>query len=29
MPMFGRYFSESGSTAANLRAKADSLGKGE
>lgn len=28
-PMFGRYFSESGSTAANLRAKADSLGKGE
>ncbi|GAW16916.1 hypothetical protein EKO27_g6846 [Xylaria grammica] len=26
-PMLGRYFSESGSTAANLRAKADSLGK--
>ncbi|KAI1328849.1 TB2/DP1, HVA22 family-domain-containing protein [Xylariaceae sp. FL0255] len=26
-PMFGRYFSESGSTAANLRAKADSVGK--
>ncbi|KAF2966721.1 hypothetical protein GQX73_g6825 [Xylaria multiplex] len=26
-PMLGRYFSESGSTAANLRAKADSVGK--
>ncbi|KAI0533470.1 TB2/DP1, HVA22 family-domain-containing protein [Xylaria digitata] len=26
-PMLGRYFSESGSTAANLRAKADSAGK--
>ncbi|KAI1772831.1 TB2/DP1, HVA22 family-domain-containing protein [Hypoxylon cercidicola] len=26
-PMLGRYFSESGSTAANLRAKADSFGK--
>ncbi|KAI5918929.1 TB2/DP1, HVA22 family-domain-containing protein [Camillea tinctor] len=26
-PMLGRYFTESGSTAANLRAKADSLGK--
>jgi receptor expression-enhancing protein 5/6 len=26
-PILGRYFSESGSTAANLRAKADSLGK--
>ncbi|KAI0490860.1 TB2/DP1, HVA22 family-domain-containing protein [Xylaria cf. heliscus] len=26
-PVLGRYFSESGSTAANLRAKADSLGK--
>ncbi|KAI0157570.1 TB2/DP1, HVA22 family-domain-containing protein [Xylariaceae sp. FL1272] len=26
-PMLGRYFSESGSTAANLRAKADSYGK--
>ncbi|KAI0514365.1 TB2/DP1, HVA22 family-domain-containing protein [Xylaria bambusicola] len=26
-PMLSRYFSESGSTAANLRAKADSLGK--
>ncbi|CAJ2507430.1 Uu.00g086160.m01.CDS01 [Anthostomella pinea] len=26
-PMLGKYFSESGSTAANLRAKADSLGK--
>jgi len=28
-PMFARHFSSSGSTAANLRAKADSLGKGE
>ncbi|KAI1260031.1 HVA22 family TB2/DP1 protein [Xylariaceae sp. FL1019] len=28
-PMLGRYFSESGSTAANLRAKADSYGKGQ
>lgn len=26
-PALGRYFSESGSTAANLRAKADSIGK--
>ncbi|KAI1126042.1 TB2/DP1, HVA22 family-domain-containing protein [Nemania abortiva] len=26
-PMLGRYFHDSGSTAANLRAKADSLGK--
>ncbi|KAI1191387.1 TB2/DP1, HVA22 family-domain-containing protein [Nemania serpens] len=26
-PMLGRYFSESGSTAANLRAKADTVGK--
>jgi receptor expression-enhancing protein 5/6 len=26
-PVFSRYFSESGSTAANLRAKADSAGK--
>ncbi|KAI1197256.1 TB2/DP1, HVA22 family-domain-containing protein [Nemania serpens] len=26
-PMLGRYFSESGSTAANLRAKADTAGK--
>ncbi|KAL7625669.1 ER membrane protein DP1/Yop1 [Parahypoxylon ruwenzoriense] len=26
-PMLGRYFTESGSTAANLRAKADSFGK--
>ncbi|OTA67848.1 hypothetical protein K449DRAFT_388647 [Hypoxylon sp. EC38] len=26
-PFFGRYFPESGSTAANLRAKADSFGK--
>lgn len=28
-PAFSRYFTESGSTAANLRAKADSLGKAE
>ncbi|ETS80360.1 Protein yop-1 [Pestalotiopsis fici W106-1] len=28
-PAFGRYFSQSGSTAANLRAKADSIGKSE
>jgi len=28
-PMFGRHFSGSGSTAANLRAKADSAGKAE
>ncbi|ORY71984.1 TB2/DP1, HVA22 family-domain-containing protein [Pseudomassariella vexata] len=28
-PMLGKYFSQSGSTAAGLRAKADSLGKGE
>jgi receptor expression-enhancing protein 5/6 len=28
-PAFSRYFNESGSTAANLRAKADSLGKSE
>jgi len=26
-PVFSRYFSESGSTAANLRAKVDSAGK--
>jgi receptor expression-enhancing protein 5/6 len=26
-PVFSRYFSESGSTAANLRAQADSAGK--
>ncbi|KAI1367586.1 TB2/DP1, HVA22 family-domain-containing protein [Xylaria arbuscula] len=28
-PTLGRYFSESGSTAANLRAKADSVGKSQ
>ncbi|KAH9904710.1 TB2/DP1, HVA22 family-domain-containing protein [Xylariomycetidae sp. FL2044] len=28
-PMLSRYFSESGSTAANLRAKADSVGKNQ